>query len=210
MKPVHISFVLLVLFVFALSGSMDAQPWDFIKEKDGIKIYTRKAGGSSLKSFKGVADIHAPVEKVYGLIGNVKNVDWWDKNLREIKVIYYEKERLSQYYVVYNAPWPIADRDLCAEAKITTDPVTGVRIVYAVPLTGVIPEREGLVRIKNYWQRWTIEPTGKDMVHVVLEGYVDPAGSVPDWIYNMVITDTPLKIIRGIKQRLENNNANLN
>jgi hypothetical protein len=74
----------------------------------------------------------------------------------------------------------------------------------------VIPEREGLVRIKNYWQRWTIEPTGKDMVHVVLEGYVDPAGSVPDWIYNMVITDTPLKIIRGIKQRLENNNGNLN
>ena len=43
----------------------------------------------------------------------------------------------------------------------------------------------------------------KDLVHVVLEGHVDPAGSVPDWIYNMVITETPLKIIRGIKNRLE-------
>lgn len=197
------SFILQVIFVLVLSGMTNAQPWQFIKEKEGIKIYTRKADGSSLKSFKGVTNIKAPVEKVFNLIGNVKNLDWWDKNLREIKVLYYEKEKLSQYYLVYKAPWPITDRDLCVEAKITTDPLTGIRTVYAVPLSGVIPERHGLVRIKNYWQRWIIEPTGKDEVRVILEGYVDPAGSVPDWVYNMVITDTPLKIIRGIKQRLE-------
>jgi uncharacterized membrane protein len=70
---------------------MEAQSWDFIKEKDGIRIFTRKEGGNSLKSFRGVAEIHAPIEDVYNLIGNVKNLDWWDKNLREIKVLHYEK-----------------------------------------------------------------------------------------------------------------------
>ena len=183
--------------------SMVAQSWDFVKEKDGIKIYTRREGDNSLKSFKGVADIHARFEKVCDMIGNVKRLEWWDKNLREIKVLYFEKEKRSQFYLVYHAPWPVTDRDLCVEATITTNPVTGIRTIYSVPLLNVIPENPKYVRIKEYWQKWTLEPTNGGIVHVVLEGYVDPAGSVPGWIYNMVITETPLKIIRGVKQRLE-------
>ena len=194
---------LFILCLLSCTSTAVAQAWTFVKEKDGIRIFTRKEAGSSLKSFKGVTDIHAPAEKVFNLIGNVKNLDWWDKNLREIKVIYYEKEKRSQYYLVYDSPWPVTDRDLCVDATITTDPVTGVRTIRAVPLVNVIPENPKYVRIKKYWQSWTLEPAGDNVVHCILEGFVDPAGSVPDWIYNMVITDTPLKIIRGIKQRLE-------
>jgi len=201
-RPTWLAF-LGILILTAVTSELAGQTWNFIKEKDGIRIYTRKEGGNSLKSFMGVADIHAPVEKVYNLIGNVKNVDWWDKNLREITILYYEKEKRSQYYLVYKAPWPVADRDLCVDAKITTDPVTGVRTVVARPLLNVVPLKPNLVRITNYWQRWIVEPRDKGVVHVTLEGFVDPGGSVPDWIYNMVITDTPLKIMRGIKQRLE-------
>lgn len=195
---------LLFLVALVLSLAAQAQSWDFIKEKDHIKIYTRTEAGKTLKSFKGEADIRAPADKVFNLIGNVKNLDWWDKNLREIRVLYYEKEKRSQYYLVYNSPWPVTDRDMCAEATITTDPVTGVRTIWSLPLLDMVPENPEYVRIKDYWQCWTITPTGKNTVHVLLEGYVDPAGSVPDWIYNMVITDTPLKIIRGVKQQLEN------
>jgi len=179
------------------------QPWNFIKEKDGIKIYTRKEANSSLKQFKGEVDLHAPLEKVYDLLGNVKNVDWWDKNLREIKVLLYEKDKHIQYYLIYDVPWPLTDRDLCVDAKITTDPVTGIRTIYSTPMPNLVPEKADLVRIKDYWQRWVIHPVGKEIVHITLEGYVDPAGNVPDWLYNMVITETPLKIIRGIKERLE-------
>jgi hypothetical protein len=202
-KQNHITFILPTFYFLLFFVSTYAQSWDFIKEKDGIKIYTRKDAGSSVKSFKGVADFHAPAAKVYNLIGNVKNLDWWDKNVREIKVLYYEQEKLSQYYLVYDAPWPVSDRDLCVSATITTDPVTGVRTVYAVPLLNVVPENSKYVRIKNYWQRWTLTPTGNGIVHGVLEGHVDPGGSVPDWVYNMVITETPLKIMRGLKERLE-------
>jgi len=194
----------LFLFVLLIStADVFSQEWDFIKEKEGVKIYTRKEKSSSLKSFKGVVDLHTQMDKVCNLIGNVKNVDWWDKNLREINVLLYEKDKHIQYYLVYGAPWPVTDRDLCVDATITTDPVTGIRTIYSVPLPNVIPENPDYVRIKEYWQKWVIQDMKNGIIHIVLEGYVDPAGSVPDWIYNMVITDTPLKIIRGIKSRLE-------
>jgi len=194
---------LLFLGLFICSGNVRGQDWNFIKEKDGIRIYTKKEPGNSLKSFKGVTDIRASMEKVANLIGNVKNLDWWDKNLREIKVLYYEKEKRSQYYLVYNSPWPVTDRDLCVDAMISYDSLTRIRTILSKPLLNVIPEKPGLVRITEYWQKWIMEPASPGVVHVILEGYVDPAGSVPDWIYNMVITDTPLKIMRGIKERLE-------
>lgn len=180
-----------------------AQEWKFVKEKDGIKIFTRKEAGNSLKSFRGVADLHTTMAKASNLIGNVKNVDWWDKNVKEVKILAFEKERYARYYLIYDSPWPVMDRDLCVEATITTDPVTGRRVVEARPLPHLVPEREDAVRIKNYWQRWIVESRGEGVVHVVLEGFVDPAGSVPDWIYNMVITETPLKVMRGVKERLE-------
>ncbi len=201
LHPITRYLICFAWLVFALEGF--SQAWEFIKEKEGVKIYTRMEKNSSLKSFKGVVDIRTDMEKVCDLLGNVKNVDWWDKNLREIRVLLYEKDKHIQYYLVYGAPWPVTDRDLCVDATITTDPVTGIRTVYSVPLPDVIPENPNYVRIKNYWQKWIVQDMKNGIIHITLEGYVDPAGSVPNWIYNMVITDTPLKIIRGIKNRLE-------
>ena len=62
-----------------------------------------------------------------------------------------------------------------------------------------------MVRIKDFRQTWIIIPAGKEMTHVVLEGFIDPAGSVPDWVSNMLIIDTPFKSISGLKNEWRNN-----
>ncbi len=46
-----------VIFSFFLANFLFAQPWSFVKEKEGIKAYTRLEPNCSLKSFKGEADI---------------------------------------------------------------------------------------------------------------------------------------------------------
>lgn len=201
----HYQFLFIIMFFFTLmlSYSMSAQSWDFIKERDGIKIYTHKEAGKSLKYYRGVTDINAPAENIFALMENINNTDWWDKNLTQIKVLLYEKYKRAQYYLVYDLPRPVIDRDLCVDVTITIDPVTGERKITAVSLNGVIPERNDMVRIKDYRQTWTIIPAGKEMTHVVLEGFVDPAGSIPDWISNMLIIESPVKAISGVKERME-------
>ena len=203
MRYYHFCFFLSCFFILELSCSMVAQPWNFIKEKNGIKIYTRIESGKSLKSYKGVTDINAPAEKVFALIEDVNKTEWWDKNLTQIKVLLYEKYKRAQYYLVYNLPWPVTDRDLCVDVSVTIDPATGVRKITATPLAGVFPERHDMVRIREYQQTWIVEPAGKETSHVVLEGFVDPAGNIPDWLSNMLIVDSPIKIISGVKERFE-------
>lgn len=195
--------IFLLLFGVLLINQLVAQPWEFIKERDGIKIYTQKEPGSPLKAFKGVMEVYSTMEMIGTIIGNVKNFDWWDDDIRELKVIFHEENVHTQYYLIYDVPWPLQDRDLCADAWVTIDSVTGKKVIYAVPLPDVIPEEPDIVRIKNYWQRWTIEPISGGMKRLTLEGLVDPGGIVPAWLYNMVITDTPLNLMREVKKRVE-------
>ena len=202
MRHYQFLFILMYFFNLMLPCPMAAQSWDFIKEKEGIKIYTRKEAGKPLRFYKGVTDINAPAEKIFALMEDVYNTDWWDKNLTQIKVLLYEKYKRAQYYLVYDLPWPVTDRDLCVDVTITIDPVTGERKITAVSLNEVIPEYNDMVRIKDYRQTWTIIPAGKEMTHVILEGFVDPAGSIPGWISNMLIIDSPFKVISGVKERM--------
>jgi hypothetical protein len=185
-----------------LSSMVKSQSWNFAKEKEDIKLFTRIEAGKSLKSYRGVTSINAPVEKIFAVMEDVNNTDWWDKNLTQIKVLIYEKDKRAQYYLVYDLPAPVTDRDLCVDVTITIDKVTGERKLDAVALNGVIPERNDLIRIKDYRQTWTIKPAGKEMTQVTLEGYIDPAGTLPDWIYNMLIIKTPIKAIVGLREKM--------
>ena len=203
MRKYQIRIIFMFLSTLMLSGSIRAQSWNFVKEKDGIKIYTSAEAGKFLKSYRGVTDINAPAEDIFALIEDVNNTDWWDKNLTQIKVLFYEKYKRAQYYLVYDLPWPVTDRDLCVDVTVTIDPLTGVSKITATPLSGVVPECNDMIRIHDYLQTWTVNPAGKTMTHVVLEGFVDPAGSIPVWVSNMLIIDSPINVINGLKDRLE-------
>ena len=194
--------ILLLIGGFGFTTGLRSQSWEFVKEKDSIRIYIRPEKDSDLKSFKGEMTVLSSMERVNSLIGNVKNFDWWDDDIRGIKVLKYIPDSLIQYYLIYDVPWPFSDRDLCVEAHINTDPVSGVRTVYSVPLQGVVPESPDLVRIKNYWQKWVITPEGDGKIYLVLEGFADPGGNVPSWLYNMVITNTPLKVMTRLRDHL--------
>jgi len=195
--------LVLLLTLFLASQPKDAYPqlWNFAKEKDGIKIYTRDELNSSLKSYKGEVTFKASIDKVNLLVGDAKNLDWWDKNISNIKVIAFERNKFIRYYLVYQVPWPLSNRDLVLESQITTDSVTRERTVVSKPLSNVIPEKQNLVRIKKYWQKWTVQPMDKGYVHVILEGFVDPNGNIPSWLYNLAITETPYNVIYSLRER---------
>lgn len=197
--------LLLIIFSIAFYLSASAQKWEMVKEKDGITIYTQVEEGTKLKGYKGESYINAPASRVLDVIENVNNTDWWDKNLTQIKVLQYEKYKRARYYLVYDLPWPVTDRDLCVEVKVETNSATGVSKVKAGPLPGVIPEKPEIIRIKDYHQTWTIEPAGSNRSRVILEGFIDPEGTIPDWVINWLIVDSPVKIIEGLRQKLEKN-----
>ena len=180
-----------------------SQSWNLIKEKYGIKIYTRQAENSSFKVFKGVADITTTVDKVFAIVGNIRSTDKWDPGVKELRVLSNDIGKSFSYYLIYSVTWPLHDRDLCVSVNIIRDTLSGDIIVDGESSPNLVSEKSDLVRIKKYWQKWIIHPIDKDHVRLTLEGFADPAGNIPAWLYNMVITETPINLIHDIQNRVK-------
>jgi hypothetical protein len=195
----YLTFLILILS----NLDVDAQDWECAKERDGIKIFTCHDTASSYKIFKGEIDLQSDVNTVSNLIEDVRNFDIWDEDISNIRILDHKPGKFIRYYVQYDVQWPFANRDLCAEAVIRTDPVTGERIISARSVPEAVPLDPEFVRIEKFWQKWTITPTGAGKVHLTLEGFAEPAGDIPAWMGNLAITNAPWNMLRKIRETLE-------
>ena len=197
-------FFFFITFLFSISGwPIHAQEWEFVKERDGIRIYTRQEPGSKLKAFKGEAMMNTTLEEIYPLLSDPNRAEWWDDDVSHIDIIDYQKDRSSKYYVVYDVPWPFGDRDLYMESKIEPDFDNNRAIITTTAVEGVIPEKPELVRINRYWQKWEAVEENEGQVHLYLEGFTDPGGNIPAWLLNSMVTDTPYTMFENLKKTVE-------
>jgi hypothetical protein len=202
MKHCLILFFSTLIINLLTLNNLFAQAWNFVKEKEGIKVYTRHEPNSALKSFKGEAIINAPVDNISFLIMDPNHADWWEKNFTQRKLLEYHENNYIRYYLVYNLPWPFVNRDFVAETRITKDAMSGEQIMVSIPVVNIVSVKPGLIRIEKYSQKWILQPMDKQNVHVILEGFIDPGGNVPSWLYNIVLPETPFKIINALRDRL--------
>jgi len=201
MRTTAASTGILMFMCLILASHAFPQPWQFVKERDGIKLFVRQEANTPFKTFHGETTFRGNHGLVCSLIGDPARLDWWDDDIRDIRVLGYEKDKLIRYYFVYDVPWPFTDRDLVAEVKLSGDPLTGTRTVFSKPLLNLVPRYPEMVRVTDFWQKWTIRPLKDGKVQVTLEGYINPAGDVPAWLYNMVIVDIPLRLLKEIRNR---------
>jgi hypothetical protein len=196
----YITMLLLSIMIFPFLTS--AQNWKFIKEKHGVQLYSRHEAGKGLKYFKGVAEMPISAEKVFAMLENVHQTDWWTKDVTQLKVLHYEKDRLAQLYVVYRLPWPFKYRDLYVNITASINPITGERRLISVPFHGTSVENRDYVRIKDFREEYKIWPIDKNRSRLELEFYIDPGTGLPDWLVNMVLADSPIRIIKTIREYL--------
>lgn len=198
--------LLIVLGLLCSSAVTFSQSWTFVKEKENVKIFTRRVEGSGLKACKGVADINASALEVYTLVEDLNHTEWWDENLHIAKMFFYEKNKRARFYLQYELPYPLVNRDLVAGITVTPDFKNNVFKIVSQPITGLVPEKKNYVRIKDYLQVWTISALSDNTTHVEMECLLDPAGAVPDWLINLVMVNSPSSSINNIRKQLEKNN----
>jgi hypothetical protein len=202
MKRSFLSVYPAVFFIVFLSyNPVSAQSWTFVKEKDGISLYTSHRENNSFKSFHGEVEFMGDFEKVCSMIGDPSNLDWWPDDVKNIQVLNYVKDEQIRYYFEYQIPWPFSNRDLVTNVQIDEDPLTGTKTIFSTPFPGLVDCKPGLVRVTDYYQKWTLQPLDSGMIHITLEGYIDPAGDVPAWLYNIVVVDIPLKLLREVRNQ---------
>ncbi|ACS86495.1 START domain-containing protein [Musicola paradisiaca] len=174
--------------------------WSLAKDADGIKVYVRNVDGSPLREFRGEVQINASPDDVVKVL---RNADAYRQWMPDVAVSTLLKATATEqfHYLDNKAPWPVSNRDGIYHftyAKSGDGAVT-VR-VEAVP--DYLPLREGKVRIPQAKGQWMLVPDAAG-VKVTYQMHASPGGSIPSWLANQTVVDTPYGTLKALRSRVQ-------
>lgn len=203
-QPTLIRIIVAVVLLTGVAWSDAAPEFSLEKDKNGVKVYTRKIEGSALKEFKGVTTIKTSLMSLVALMDDTDAYPQWLHNVTVAKLVQKVnlKERVT--YTVINAPWPVSDRDTVTYSKIVQDPKSKIVTIYLKGVPNQYPVQGGKVRVPALKGFWQFIPNKNGYVTVIYQVHSDPGGSIPDAIANSTVTDIPyhtlLKMHQIVKQ----------
>ncbi len=195
-----ISCLIFGILFFYLTPVWSQDDWELVKEKDGISVYTRKTELLEFKEFKGITCLDQPVSSFLAIITDVDNLTDWVYSVVEARLLKKSSDSLLIYYAESKVPWPFDNRDGVYREKFEWDADKRVLVIQINCLPAYVKPNDGIVRIpyaKGYWKVQEIE---KGKIEIIFQMLVDPGGSIPAWLANAFVIDSPFETLQGLKE----------
>lgn len=201
MRIFNLIFVWATCFLWATF--LTAQSWSLAKEKNEVSVYTRKIDGWGIKEYKAIFVVKASLKKVVKVLKDVPGRYNWLHNTIEIREVDRKENAVSIYNLV-DAPWPVSDRDNIITFSFNELSPTKVRVDMQVLKThSKAPIYEGIVRIEKMQGFWLLTDQGNGRIEVLQQCVAEPGGSIPDWLANSAVVDTPYQSMYKLKKYIE-------
>jgi len=185
---------------FAAQTSSAEDVWSLAKDADGIKVYVRKVEGSPLREFRGEAQLNSTPDKVVAVLRDANAFRQWMPDVAASELL--KATDTEQFHYLDNkAPWPVSHRDGVYHFTYSRT-ADGAVTVLVEALPDYMPLREGKVRIPQANGQWRLVP-GTEGVSVTYQMHASPGGSIPNWLANQTVVDTPFGTLKALRSRLE-------
>ncbi|MDO9178315.1 MAG: hypothetical protein Q7U16_08295 [Agitococcus sp.] len=187
-----------------LRPEVNKKEWQLVKNDTtrSIKTYIREGDGKRI-NFKVDAMIEGTLENVARVHFDVDNIKHWYWETLDSRLLKKVSSTEYYYYMQYNAPVTMPDRDAILHAVIEPYSVKKGYMqlsIRAVP--DYLPAQANLVRVQEQDMIVKFTPLGKEKVHLEAEGFVDPGGIAPTWAMNFVQRNAPYSTMLGLQRRV--------
>lgn len=197
-------FSILFLILNLLITPIFAQSWTLAKDKEGVKVYTRKIEGWGIKEYKAEIVVKAKFSDVIATLKDVPSRYEWLHNTTEIREIERPNKDVVAIYTKVDAPWPVADRDNITRFSFSYPSRQTARVdMTIIKSHQKAPIYDGVVRIERLKGHWIIKDKSNGYIEIVQQCAAEPGGSLPDWLANSAVVDTPYQSMSKLKKYLE-------
>ena len=185
----------------SFSVMADVGPWELEAQDEdkGIQVYTRTVGESPLKEFKGVTEIKADVNAFVALLKDDSVATKWMHNVIEFNVIDSPSDTENLVHTINHAPWPVTNRDAYIRSIMSADK-NGVVISALKAEPEYAEQNEDYIRMPALVGAWTFTPKEDGLVEVVYQVHANPGGSLPDWLVNSIVVETPMETLSNLQE----------
>lgn len=194
-----------IRFLLLLAAAAAAMPaaaldWELQRDEAGIRVWTKPVPGSAVARFRGETFVKADTAAIKAVLGDVPRMTEWFPDCVEARTLSKEGD-VELRYMVTGAPWPVDDRDAIYRIETIREPSGPVRIEMGVQ-PEALPEQEGRVRVRRAQGGWKLTPE-EGGTRVAWELHLEPGGSVPTWLINQRVVETPFRALRELRARAE-------
>lgn len=181
--------------------------WRRVAVRDGIKVYAKTVPDSRIKAMKAECTLDAGADEVIALLLDVKAAERWVCHTKSCKLIRKISDTELFYHTEVSLPWPLDNRDFVTHLRVIKHEKSDIVTVEAPAVPGIVPLREGIIRINASINRWLIRPlpNGKVWVEYMLQ--VDPGGHIPAHVVNMFACRAPIETFQNMRKVLRERNA---
>lgn len=176
--------------------------WELKKNEDGIQVYTRELGKSSIKEFKVVSVFQTNMSSIIDKITDAENLKNWNYRTTKSKLLERVSDSVFVVYMYNDFPWPIKDRDHVSKLVLLKESDSTVKI-NITSLFQKVPKDNNTIRIEEFSGFWLIEKID-DGVRVTQQMHGEPKGNVPSVIINATLTKAPFNTLKNLKTVLSN------
>jgi len=191
-----LSFILIVPFSFGQFGD----GWEFLKETEGIKVWSKPSPNSKFKQVLIKSNYDATLSTMVSIGRDILSFPKWVYKNIGVKILEEESEQVLVYHSVSDMPWPIEDRDAVIRYTVRQDPATKKVYVDSRLVPDHPYEHEGVVRADDYHAQWVLTPLANNKVEVVLCVNAAPGGSIPAWLGNLFLDKGPIETFKGLRR----------
>lgn len=187
-----------------LASDANEAPWTLAKDKQGIKVYTRKVEDIDFKEFKGVVTVKTSLASLVTLLCDTETLPDWMANCTRVDLLEQISECETYTYTLSKAPWPVSNRDSILHNVISQDRDTGLVTITQTGKPDHLEPKKNIIRVKQIESVWQFTPQPDGHVEVLYQALSDPSGALPAWLVNSAVVsqpyDTLLKLQKVIKQ----------
>ncbi len=196
---------LLTIILFQYGFLFSQEDWKLIKESDAIKVFSKKENNYQIDAFKATVTINASVSNFVTVLQNIDIFPEWGHNIKNANLLERPDDTLQIYYSVAKAPFPYKNRDGIYLNRFHWQKETKTLRVDIEILEDYLALNEKYVRVKGYGY-WELQELSKNKTLVTFSMQIDPGGSIPSWLANMFVADTPFNTLLNLKDLLESGN----
>ena len=179
-----------------------ASDWEHIYEDDGVNVYRQEVAGTNLLAFRGTGFIDAPVDKVLYVFADVQHeIDWVDR-LEENILISEDKANFERVeFHSYGLPWPVWSRDIVFKIKLSRQDDESFLVTMKSVDDSLGPPTKG-VRAELHGSNFVLRETKDGRTWVEVDIFIDPKGTVPAFLVNILQRYWPYNTITGLRSQV--------
>ncbi|MBT3636360.1 MAG: hypothetical protein HN531_05435 [Opitutae bacterium] len=175
--------------------------WEKVKTEDGVAVYEKKISGKL--AFRGVGEIAGDPSKLIGVLENPVRWKHWIDNFKSGRLLEKKSDFHKVFYQSFDSPFPVSDRDLVYESKISSaGEGRTVRVEMRSVRHALAPKTVG-VRVKLTYASYRIEVLGKERMKVTFETMSDPGGAIPGFMANWATRSYPVTLFDGLRKEMK-------